>query len=155
MEVSSHALSLNRVDHVRFATAVFTNLTRDHLDFHGDMQHYFAAKRRLFEMLPEGAPAIINLDDPRGPELARSLPVVVTYAIDRPADVRARQVQISLEGLAFQAETFVSGRAAKRVEHSRDGGRRDQSRHFRGGCRAGHHRARTGTRTVPGGVERR
>ena len=54
MEVSSHALALHRADYLRFAAAIFTNLTRDHLDFHGDMQHYFAAKRRLFEMLPAG-----------------------------------------------------------------------------------------------------
>src|SRR5207237_5791300 len=52
MEVSSHALSLKRVDEIAFAAAVFTNLTRDHLDFHGDMDAYFRAKRRLFEMLP-------------------------------------------------------------------------------------------------------
>ena len=109
MEVSSHALSLHRVDHVRFAVGIFTNLTRDHLDFHGDMQHYFAAKRRLFEMLPEGAPAVINLDDPRGQELASSLPTVLTYAIDRPADIRAIRIQASLEGLAFEAETPQGG----------------------------------------------
>src|SRR5262245_13382874 len=65
MEVSSHALALKRVDGIRFAAGVFTNLTRDHLDFHEDMENYFLAKRRLFEMLPEGAPGIINLDDPR------------------------------------------------------------------------------------------
>src|SRR6185312_5160567 len=74
MEVSSHALVLHRVASVRFAAAIFTNLTRDHLDFHRDMQQYFEAKRRLFEMLPAGAPAIVNVDDPRGAELARSLP---------------------------------------------------------------------------------
>ena len=105
MEVSSHALMLQRVARVRFAAAIFTNLTRDHLDFHGDMQQYFAAKRRLFEMLPSGAPAVVNLDDPRGPELAASLPHVITYAIDRPADVRATAVHSTLEGLAFAAET--------------------------------------------------
>ena len=55
MEVSSHALALRRVDELRFAAGIFTNLTRDHLDFHGDMEAYFAAKRRLFELLPEGA----------------------------------------------------------------------------------------------------
>ena len=53
MEVSSHALALKRVDAIRFAAAVFSNLTRDHLDFHGDMEAYFAAKRRLFELLPQ------------------------------------------------------------------------------------------------------
>ena len=57
MEVSSHALALKRVDGIRFAAGVFTNLTRDHLDFHGDMEAYFAAKRRLFELLPAGAVA--------------------------------------------------------------------------------------------------
>ncbi len=60
----------------RFRAAIFTNLTRDHLDFHGDMQQYFAAKRRLFEMLPAGAPAVVNVDDPRGAELAARQPPV-------------------------------------------------------------------------------
>ena len=72
-EVSSHALVLKRVDHVRFAAGVFTNLTRDHLDFHHDMGSYFAAKRRLFELLPAGATAAVNVDDPYGRELAGSL----------------------------------------------------------------------------------
>jgi UDP-N-acetylmuramoyl-L-alanyl-D-glutamate--2,6-diaminopimelate ligase len=105
MEVSSHALALQRVAGMRFAAALFTNLTRDHLDFHGDMQHYFAAKRRLFTMLPAGAPSAINIDDPRGVELAASLPNVITYALERPADVRARNIEYSLEGLAFDVDT--------------------------------------------------
>ena len=66
MEVSSHALALRRVDDLRFAAGIFTNLTRDHLDFHGDMETYFAAKRRLFELLPDGAVGVINVDDRRG-----------------------------------------------------------------------------------------
>ena len=57
MEVSSHALALRRVDEVSFAAAVFTNLTRDHLDFHEHMEGYFQAKRRLFEMLPRDRPS--------------------------------------------------------------------------------------------------
>jgi UDP-N-acetylmuramoyl-L-alanyl-D-glutamate--2,6-diaminopimelate ligase len=105
MEVSSHALALERVDYLRFSAAIFTNLTRDHLDFHGDMAQYFAAKRRLFDLLPAGAPAIINVDDPRGVELAAGRTGVMTYAIDRPADVRARSIHYSLEGLAFEADT--------------------------------------------------
>jgi UDP-N-acetylmuramoyl-L-alanyl-D-glutamate--2,6-diaminopimelate ligase len=105
MEVSSHALALHRVDTVRFAAGIFTNLTRDHLDFHGDMQQYFAAKKRLFGMLPEGAPSIVNLDDPKGVELAGLLPNVMTFAIDRAADVRPRNVDYSLEGLAFDVDT--------------------------------------------------
>ena len=105
MEVSSHALVLQRVAYLRFAAGIFTNLTRDHLDFHGDMAHYFEAKRRLFEMLPAGAPAIVNVDDPHGVELAKSLPRVLTYAIDKPADIRAGAIHSSLEGLAFEIET--------------------------------------------------
>ena len=71
MEVSSHALALRRIDGIHFAAGVFTNLTRDHLDFHTDMESYFAAKRRLFEMLPPDAPAVINADDPRRPRSSR------------------------------------------------------------------------------------
>jgi UDP-N-acetylmuramoyl-L-alanyl-D-glutamate--2,6-diaminopimelate ligase len=105
MEVSSHALALHRVSGVRFAAGVFTNLTRDHLDFHVDMKQYFAAKRRLFEMLPAGAPAVINVDDPYGQELAASVPNAVTFALQRQAAVRATGIQSTLEGLAFQVET--------------------------------------------------
>ena len=104
MEVSSHALVLQRVSGVRFAAGIFSNLTRDHLDFHVDMQQYFAAKRRLFELLPAGAPSIVNVDDPWGQELAASLPRVITYGIQRAADVRAVAIQTTLEGLAFQVE---------------------------------------------------
>jgi UDP-N-acetylmuramoyl-L-alanyl-D-glutamate--2,6-diaminopimelate ligase len=105
IEVSSHALALDRVAGLRFAAAIFTNLTRDHLDFHGDMPHYFAAKRRLFDMLPAGAPAILNIDDPRGVELAAGRSRVVTFAIDRPADVRATSIHGSLQGLAFDVDS--------------------------------------------------
>ena len=74
MEVSSHALSQERVSGVRFHAAAFTNLTRDHLDYHGDMEAYFAAKRRLFtEHLTEGAIAVINAQDPFGARLADQL----------------------------------------------------------------------------------
>jgi UDP-N-acetylmuramoyl-L-alanyl-D-glutamate--2,6-diaminopimelate ligase len=105
MEVSSHALALHRVAYVRFSAAIFTNLTRDHLDFHVDMQQYFEAKRRLFEMLPAGAPAIVNVDDPRGVELSKTRPLVVTYAIDRQADVQPGPVRSTLDGLEFEART--------------------------------------------------
>jgi UDP-N-acetylmuramoyl-L-alanyl-D-glutamate--2,6-diaminopimelate ligase len=105
MEVSSHALVLHRVANVRFAAAIFTNLTRDHLDFHGDMQQYFAAKRRLFELLPAGAPAVVNVDDPRGVELKQMLPRALTYALDKPADVRARAIHSSIDGLTLEVDT--------------------------------------------------
>jgi UDP-N-acetylmuramoyl-L-alanyl-D-glutamate--2,6-diaminopimelate ligase len=102
MEVSSHALALHRADGIRFAAAVFTNLTRDHLDFHADMDEYFSAKRRLFEMLPDGAPAVINVDDPRGASLAESVHRPVTYGIHKAADVMPGPLSFSLSGLDFE-----------------------------------------------------
>ncbi|MCL4811696.1 MAG: UDP-N-acetylmuramoyl-L-alanyl-D-glutamate--2,6-diaminopimelate ligase [Vicinamibacteraceae bacterium] len=105
MEVSSHALALHRVEGLRFAAAVFTNLTRDHLDFHGGMEEYFRAKRRLFEMLPGGAPAIVNIDDPYGLRLKQDFPHAVTYALDRRADVHPDAFSASLDGLAFDVLT--------------------------------------------------
>ena len=105
LEVSSHALALRRVDHVRFAAGVFTNLTRDHLDFHGDMARYFAAKRRLFELLPERAPAIVNVDDPYGARLAESVRRPVTYALDRAADVVPSRLDLGVDGVRIEART--------------------------------------------------
>jgi len=105
MEVSSHALALRRVDGMQFAAGVFTNLTRDHLDFHGNMESYFAAKRRLFELLPPSAPAVVNLDDPRGPVLAEAAGTAVTYAIGKSADVTPGPLSYSLHGLAFDVRT--------------------------------------------------
>jgi UDP-N-acetylmuramoyl-L-alanyl-D-glutamate--2,6-diaminopimelate ligase len=105
MEVSSHALSLRRVDETRFAAAVFTNLTRDHLDFHDDMEAYFRAKRRLFEMLPPDAPGVINLDDPRGVALSEAGGRPVTYAVNRSADVTPGPLSLSLEGSTFDVRT--------------------------------------------------
>ena len=105
MEVSSHALAQHRVDETVFAAGVFTNLTRDHLDFHGDMESYFQAKRRLFEMLPPGAPALVNLDDPRGANLVEIASRPVTYAIARPADITPGPLSFSLDGLSFDVRT--------------------------------------------------
>jgi len=105
MEVSSHALSLRRVDDTRFAAAVFTNLTRDHLDYHGDMESYFSAKRRLFEMLPPESPGIINVDDPRGESLKRIAVRAVTYGINKTADVSPGPLSLTFEGLRFDART--------------------------------------------------
>jgi len=105
MEVSSHALSLRRADGIHFAAGVFTNLTRDHLDFHEDMEDYFAAKRRLFEMLPPDAPGAVNVDDPRGAAVAEAATRPVTYAVNRAADVTSGPLSLSLEGLTFDART--------------------------------------------------
>ena len=105
MEVSSHALALKRVDGMHFAAGVFTNLTRDHLDFHSDMEDYFSAKRRLFEMLPPDAPAAINMDDPRAASLVEFVGRPVTYAVNRAADVTPGPLSYSLNGLEFHVRT--------------------------------------------------
>jgi UDP-N-acetylmuramoyl-L-alanyl-D-glutamate--2,6-diaminopimelate ligase len=107
LEVSSHALALKRLHGCAFDVAVFTNLTRDHLDFHGDMESYFAAKRVLFDTLlrPEGH-AVLNADDDRSPALARAARgKVVSYGLLRPADVRGSELALSLEGSRFRAAT--------------------------------------------------
>jgi UDP-N-acetylmuramoyl-L-alanyl-D-glutamate--2,6-diaminopimelate ligase len=113
MEVSSHALALRRVDGLRFAAGVFTNLTRDHLDFHADMEAYFAAKRRLFEMLPADAPGVINADDARAPALTAVCARPITYGIQKPADVRPEGLEMDLRGVRFAAAT-PSGRVTVR-----------------------------------------
>ena len=107
LEVSSHSLELKRVHGCEFQVAVFTNLTRDHLDFHGDMDRYFAAKRILFEsLLRADGTAIVNADDDRGTEIAAaSRGRVWTYGLDRPADLRARDVTLSLEGTRFRVDS--------------------------------------------------
>ena len=103
MEVSSHALELHRADAIHFAAAIFTNLTQDHLDFHGTMEAYFDAKRRLFEP-GRAAHAVVNVDDPYGLRLAAELPAVVTFAIDREAIYRAADVRTDLTGSRFTVQ---------------------------------------------------
>jgi UDP-N-acetylmuramoyl-L-alanyl-D-glutamate--2,6-diaminopimelate ligase len=108
LEVSSHSLALQRVHGLEFRVAVFTNLTRDHLDFHGDMDGYFAAKRTLFEKLlrPDGH-AILNLDDDRAPELARLVRGRVwSYSLEDPkADLFAEDVRLGLDRTRLRART--------------------------------------------------
>ena len=105
MEVSSHALELHRVDAIRFDAALFTNLTRDHLDFHGDMSRYFAAKSQLFHMLADTAPAIINVDDDYGRQLATRVARPVTYAMDGVADITPERIDLSLDGIELDVRT--------------------------------------------------
>ena len=97
-EVSSHALSLGRVHGARFKVGVFTNLTQDHLDFHGDMEAYFAAKRRLFE---RSSRSLVNADDPYGRLLLEADPAARSFALDRPADYRAEAVELGTTGTGF------------------------------------------------------
>jgi len=108
MEVSSHALDQGRVNAVAFDLAVFTNLTRDHLDYHGTMQDYGAAKERLFAWDGLDA-AIINVDDPFGRALAARAPenvAVLRYGVDRDdADLVARSIETSADGLRFRLAT--------------------------------------------------
>ncbi len=100
IEVSSHALELRRADAIHFAAAVFTNLSRDHLDFHPTMEDYYAAKRRLFvEARP--AVSIVNVDDPYGARLAGELEQPVTFALDREADYRVTELGTGLAGSQF------------------------------------------------------
>ena len=115
MEVSSHALDQGRVDQVRFRTAVFTNLSRDHLDYHGDMAAYAAAKARLFAW-PDLETAVVNADDPCGRQLAATIPERVrivrygTGAVER-VEVSARDIRAGASGLQFTLLT-PAGEAA-------------------------------------------
>jgi UDP-N-acetylmuramoyl-L-alanyl-D-glutamate--2,6-diaminopimelate ligase len=106
-EVSSHALAMDRVWGCRFAAAVFTNLTRDHLDFHKTLAEYFAAKQKLFSGTGKGAPevAVINSDDPYGRQLAGLSPSTLTYGINNGADITTRKFALTFSGLQFTAQT--------------------------------------------------
>src|SRR3954462_9643521 len=99
IEVSSHALSLHRSDAIHFEVALFTNLTQDHLDFHADMEEYFLAKRKLFEMGPKVA--IVNVDDPYGRRLASEFDCVTFSAEGAEADYSAHEVGFDATGSTF------------------------------------------------------
>lgn len=103
MEASSHALSQARVDAVHFAVAAFTNLTQDHLDYHGDMQSYAAAKWRLFTNLEPEA-SVVNVDDAEGAHLAaKARGRVIRVSRRAPADVQALDAQLDARGIALSA----------------------------------------------------
>lgn len=107
LEVSSHALALDRIAGCEFDIGVFTNLTQDHLDLHGDMQNYLAAKAKLFSGLdPAGKPqkrAVINIDDPVSALLLRETRVpITTYGIKRPADLQAVEIALTPQGVKFK-----------------------------------------------------
>jgi UDP-N-acetylmuramoyl-L-alanyl-D-glutamate--2,6-diaminopimelate ligase len=117
MEVSSHALAQGRVNAVRFEVAAFTNLTRDHLDYHGTMEAYGEAKAQLFAW-PELRSAVVNVDDAFGATLVQRLPGPVqrlrtSAAGDADAEVRATEIVTSGEGLAFQLHTPWGSRAIR------------------------------------------
>ena len=109
MEVSSHALALHRTKGVPFAVAVFTNLTRDHFDFHQDFEQYFAAKKILFEQIDRSAKtAVINIDDPYGRRLAGEIghSAVMTVGLGEEAEVHPEKgLKIDLMGLDGRVAT--------------------------------------------------
>ena len=107
MEASSHALVMDRLWGCHFQSAVFTNLTRDHLDFHKNFEDYFAAKRRLFEGTGAGAPdtAMLNADDPYSKRLGGLARQTLTYGMENTSDITAKRVQLSFSGLQFTAHS--------------------------------------------------
>src|SRR5688572_19616561 len=108
MEVSSHALDLHRTAGIEFDCAVFTNLTQDHLDFHGTLESYYLAKQKLFLPANDERPTanVINLDDEWGRRLAGEIDHgVITFAVDRDADYRARGVRYDSAGSSFECST--------------------------------------------------
>ncbi len=111
MEVSSHALDQGRVEGCPFRVAIFTNFSRDHLDYHGTMEAYFEAKSRLFRSLEESrtekrAKAVINVDDPKGKDLEKITHLLsVTYGLSRNCDVRAHIIRTSKKGLSAKLVT--------------------------------------------------
>ena len=111
MECSSQAMDFHRCDALEYAVAVFSNLTRDHLDYHKTMENYWYAKQRLFDGRLGSKPrvSVINADDPYGVELANRLERegarVVRYAVRSEADVTARNAEFSLDGMRFNLRT--------------------------------------------------
>src|SRR6266516_636686 len=111
MEASSQAMDFHRCDALEYSVAVFTNLTRDHLDYHKTMENYWYAKQRLFDGRLGSPPrtSVINVDDARGVELADALERdslrVIRYSVKSDADVTARNAEFSLNGMHFQLQT--------------------------------------------------
>ena len=103
MEVSSHALAQHRVWGCQFAAALFTNLTQDHLDYHGDMSAYYAAKARLFTLYQPGV-AVLNYDDPAGQKLLHEARVpVITYGFSPGSDVGVEHLEMDAHGIDLMA----------------------------------------------------
>lgn len=107
LEASSHSLALDRVWGCHFAAAVFTNLTREHMDYHKTFDDYFAAKKRLFEGTGAGVPevAVVNTDDEYGRQLGGLAKKTVSYGLESEADITTKKFQLTFNGLAFTAQT--------------------------------------------------
>ena len=106
IEISSHSLEQGRVETLQFDAAVFTNLTREHMDFHKDMDDYLKAKLKLFGKIKKGGFAIVNIDDPAAEKIIEKVKAegktrIITYGIDHKADILARNINLSCNGLKF------------------------------------------------------
>lgn len=116
MEVSSHAAHQHRIAGLRFAGGIFTNLTRDHLDYHGTVENYMNAKKMFFDMLPKDAFALVNIDDKAGRYMVQNTGArVYTYSLRSDADFRCRRIESRLDGtlLSFngrEVEVNFTGR---------------------------------------------
>ena len=103
MEVSSHALDQNRTEGINFHSAIFTNLTQDHLDYHKTLENYFQAKARLFKNIGRDSFAVINNDDKCGRRLKRLTSArIITYGIDTEADIVAKKIKFDLAHTQFR-----------------------------------------------------
>lgn len=103
MEVSSHAIVQNRIGGLRFAGGLFTNITRDHLDYHKTFENYIKAKKLFFDSLPKEAFAITNADDKNGMVMTQNtLATVKTYSVQSPADFKAKIIECHFEGMYLE-----------------------------------------------------
>ena len=98
MEVSSHSLDLHRVDGIKYNISIFTNLTQDHLDYHKTMENYKMAKALLFQRSEK---SVINIDDSAGEFMKQNAKEVLTFAIDKEADLQAKEIDVSADGVKF------------------------------------------------------
>src|SRR3984893_6751303 len=107
LEASSHSLAMDRLWGCHFQAAVFTNLTREHMDYHKTFEDYFSAKKRLFEGTGKGPPevAVVNADDEFGKRLTGLAKKTVTYGLESHADITTKRFQLSFDGLTFSAQT--------------------------------------------------
>ncbi|MDC0303827.1 UDP-N-acetylmuramoyl-L-alanyl-D-glutamate--2,6-diaminopimelate ligase [Flavobacteriales bacterium] len=105
MEVSSHALDQHRVAGLHFKGAIFTNISHDHLDYHGNFDHYIKSKKMLFDMLPSTSFVLVNLDDKNGEVMAQNTKAkIITYGLKSMADRKAKIVENNLTGLILNID---------------------------------------------------
>ena len=105
MEVSSHSIVQNRIGGLKFAGGIFTNITRDHLDYHKTFENYIKAKKMFFDNLPSDAFAITNADDKNGMIMVQNTKATVkTYSVVRPADFRAKIIECHFEGMYLEID---------------------------------------------------